>query len=119
MEKIDTYEVQFAGYMPDEFKQGILYVSMRGKIVIHLCACGCGEKVVTPISPNDWKLTFDGETISLYPSIGNWDFPCKSHYFIRNNRSVFVPNWEVKTTPKKNKKSKKKKSFFSIFERIK
>lgn len=61
MEKIDNYEIQFVGYMPDEFKQGILYISMRGKIVIHLCACGCGEKVVTPISPDDWKLTFDGK----------------------------------------------------------
>ena len=45
MEKIDNYEIQFVGYMPDEFKQGVLYISMRGKIVIHLCACGCGEKL--------------------------------------------------------------------------
>lgn len=110
MEKIDNYEIQFVGYMPDEFKQGVLYISMRGKIVIHLCACGCGEKVVTPISPDDWKLTFDGETISLYPSIGNWDFHCRSHYFIRNNRSVFVEDWEEKQISKKKKKSKK--SFF-------
>lgn len=117
MEKIDNYELQFVGYMPEEFKQGILYVSMRGKIVIHLCACGCGEKVVTPISPDDWKLTFDGETISLKPSIGNWDFPCKSHYFIRNNRSVFVQDWKGKPISGKKKKSNKKKKFFRFWKK--
>jgi hypothetical protein len=115
MKKNDNYEIQFVGYMPDAFKQGILYVSMRGKIVIHLCACGCGEKVVTPISPNDWKLTFDGETISLCPSIENWDFPCKSHYWIRNNRSVFVDDLDKKSLRKKGKS--KKKSFFRFWKK--
>jgi hypothetical protein len=115
MKKNDNYKIQFVGYMPDEFRQGILYVSMRGKIVIHLCACGCGEKVVTPISPNDWKLTFDGETISLCPSIGNWDFPCKSHYWIRNNRSVFVDDLDKKSLRGKGKL--KKKSFFRFWKK--
>lgn len=117
MEKINNYDVHFVDYMPDTIRQGILYVSMRYAVVIHLCACGCGEKVVTPLSPNDWKLSFDGESISLYPSIGNWDFPCKSHYFIRNNRSVFVQDWEEKSTLKKKKKSKKKKRFFRFWEK--
>lgn len=117
MEKINNYDVHFVDYMPDTINQGILYVSMRYAVVIHLCACGCGEKVVTPLSPNDWKLSFDGESISLYPSIGNWDFPCKSHYFIRNSRSVFVQDWEEKSTSKKKKKSKKKKRFFRFWEK--
>lgn len=111
MERVDNYEVQFVGYMPDKFKQGILYVSMRGKIVIHLCACGCGEKVVMPISPDDWKLTFDGESISLYPSIGNWDFPCKSHYWIQNNHVVIARNYDYEQEKPIKKKSKKKKFF--------
>jgi hypothetical protein len=25
---------------------------------------------------------FDGETITLMPSIGNWELPCRSHYYI-------------------------------------
>ena len=45
---------------------------------VHLCACGCGNKVVTPFSPAEWQLTYDGDTVSLSPSIGNWQFPCKS-----------------------------------------
>jgi hypothetical protein len=41
--------------------------------------------VVTPFSPIEWQLNFDGESISLYPSIGNWSFPCQSHYWIRED----------------------------------
>jgi hypothetical protein len=62
---------------------------------VHRCACGCGEKVVTPFSPTDWKLIFDGETVSLHPSIGNWNFKCRSHYWIRENRVDWAPQWSA------------------------
>src|SRR5581483_9243138 len=45
---------------------------------------------VTPISPPEWHLTWDGDTVSLYPSVGNWQFPCRSHYWIRRNRIVWA-----------------------------
>jgi len=32
---------------------------------VHKCACGCGKEVVTPLSPTDWKLIFDGKALSL------------------------------------------------------
>lgn len=115
MSKTDYFNILFVGYMPDELKEGVLYVSMRGRIVIHLCACGCGEKVVTPISPNEWRLTYDGESMSLYPSIGNWDLPCKSHYFIRNNHSIFVP--DIKETRVSKKRTKIKKKFFHFWKK--
>jgi hypothetical protein len=35
----------------------------------------------------------DGKTVSLDPSIGNWSFPCQSHYWIRNNRIKWAPKW--------------------------
>ncbi|WP_353963011.1 DUF6527 family protein [Streptomyces sp. NBC_00365] len=38
-------------------------------------SCGCGRKVVTPLAPQEWKLTLDGVSVSLHPSIGNWSFP--------------------------------------------
>ena len=56
---------------------------------VHSCFCGCGLKVVTPISPVGWQLTFDGETVTLFPSIGSWSFPCRSHYFIRRDTVVW------------------------------
>lgn len=55
--------------------------------------CGCGNYVITPITPTDWHLTFDGESISLHPSIGNRSFPCQSHYWIRHNRVQWARRW--------------------------
>jgi hypothetical protein len=49
--------------------------------------------VVTPLSPTFWRMTFDGETISLYPSIGNWNFPCRSHYWIDRGRVRWARVW--------------------------
>jgi hypothetical protein len=55
--------------------------------------CGCGNEVVTPFSPTDWQFTFDGETITLSPSIGNWNFKCQSHYWITNSKIVMARKW--------------------------
>lgn len=71
--------------IPEELEDGVLYVSMQFGTVVHKCACGCGEEVVTPLGPAEWQLTYDGKTISLAPSIGNWGFPCRSHYWIERN----------------------------------
>jgi len=60
---------------------------------VHSCFCGCGEKVVTPISPTGWQLMFDGDAISLFPSIGNWNFRCQSHYWIRGNQAIWAARW--------------------------
>jgi hypothetical protein len=84
---------EFVEFIPDELKQGAVYISMRFATVSHLCCCGCGNKVVTPLRPTDWKLIFDGKTVSLDPSIGNWSFPCRSHYWITNNRVRWAPQW--------------------------
>lgn len=114
MEKVDSYEILFVDYMPNIINQGILYISMQYTTAIHLCACGCGEKVVTPLSPDDWKLTFNGETISLYPSIGNWNFPCRSHYWIKNSQVVYAYEWD---SDKPKKKKSKKKKFFQFWKK--
>lgn len=84
---------EFVEFIPDELKQGTIYVSIRFATASHLCLCGCGNKVVTPIRPTDWTLIFDGKAISLDPSIGNWSFPCQSHYWIRKNRVQWAPRW--------------------------
>ena len=88
--KINQLKVQSPDFIPEEIQEGILYVSMAYSTASHKCACGCGQEVVTPFSPTDWKLTYDGEGISLFPSIGNWSYPCRSHYFIRNNKIVWA-----------------------------
>ena len=72
---------------------GVLYVSVEYATTLHLCACGCGYEAVLGISPHDWTLLWDGETVTLDRSIGNWSFPCQSHYFIRRNRIVQAAKW--------------------------
>ena len=91
MATIDRFTHLFVEYMPNELDDGILYISLPYKTTIHLCACGCRTKVVCVLSPTDHALTFDGETISLWPSIGNWDFYCRSHYVLRQGRVFWAP----------------------------
>ena len=73
---------EFVDHIPEQLDDGVLYVSIRFGTVVHRCACGCGEEVVTPLGPVEWRLTYDGRAVSLEPSIGNWSFPCRSHYWI-------------------------------------
>ena len=84
---------EFVEYIPDHLKEGILYISIPFATVAHKCCCGCGQEVVTPLSPTDWMLIFDGQSISLDPSIGNWSFPCKSHYWIRSGKVRWAAMW--------------------------
>ena len=76
------FEHEFVGYIPDDLVNGKLYISVQFGTVAHLCACGCGEEVVTPLGPSEWKMVYDGVSISLEPSVGNWGFHCRSHYWI-------------------------------------
>jgi len=84
---------EFVEFIPEQLEGGVVYVSTEYATVVHLCCCGCGNEVVTPLSPADWKLTFDGVSISLDPSIGNWSFDCQSHYWIRRNKVCWANQW--------------------------
>jgi len=84
---------EFVEFVPDRLTTGTIYISIPFATVAHSCCCGCGKEVVTPLSPTDWKLTFDGETVSLDPSIGNWSFACQSHYWITRNRVMWSGQW--------------------------
>ncbi len=86
-------EHRFIKHIPDILEAGILYVSLEYGTVAHSCCCGCGEEVITPLTPTDWKLIFDGETISLHPSVGNWSLPCRSHYVIKRGQICVAAPW--------------------------
>lgn len=87
---------QFVEFIPENVEEGSLYISEIYKTAIHKCCCGCGEEVVTPLTPADWQLTLDGTLVSLFPSIGNWSYPCKSHYWIVRNKV----EWAARMSPK-------------------
>jgi hypothetical protein len=84
---------RFVEFIPEEMQPGVLYVSLPFTTVAHLCCCGCGSKVVTPLSPHDWRLTFNGATVSLAPSVGNWSYPCRSHYWIHDGTVRWARQW--------------------------
>jgi hypothetical protein len=76
----------YVEFIPSDLEPGVIYISKKYRTASHLCCCGCGFKVVTPLNPAKWKLTDHGQTVSLFPSIGNWSFPCKSHYWLDHGR---------------------------------
>jgi hypothetical protein len=87
---------EFVKLIPDRMDEGVLYISRRYRTASHLCCCGCGLEVVTPLNPAKWALSeHPNRGVSLMPSIGNWGFPCKSHYYIINNRV----SWASALTP--------------------
>lgn len=103
-------EQRFVQHAPQPLEPGVLYISMEFATAMHLCCCGCSHEVVTPFSPTDWKLIFDGETVSLTPSVGNWNFPCRSHYIIRRNRVIEAESWTDEMVRSEQRRDKAAKS---------
>jgi len=87
------FELQRVHYMPKELSPGILYVSAEFGTAAHLCACGCGSKIRTPIGPTEWTLEDTDSGPSLDPSVGNWQKACKSHYWITRGKVVWSTEW--------------------------
>lgn len=94
---------KFVEFMPEIIEDGVLYISLDYGTVIHNCACGCGSEVNTPLSPTGWKMIYNGEAVTLNPSIGNWSFNCKSHYWITDGVIEWASTWSddrIKNTRK-------------------
>lgn len=84
--KIKQIRPESVEFIPEHIEEGVLYISKRYRTAVHKCCCGCGQEVVTPLSPAEWSVTCNGGRVSLWPSIGNWSYPCRSHYVIRDSR---------------------------------
>ena len=100
---------EFVEFIPKELEDNVIYISIRFKTAVHKCACGCGNKTVTRLSPTDWKFTFNGDSVTFYPSIGNWGFPCQSHYWITNNKIEWAESWSYKWISSNRETAKKEK----------
>jgi len=86
MTRITVIRPQFVEFVPDRLEAGVLYISRRYATAAHLCCCGCGSEVVTPLNPAKWRLAESNGRVSLSPSVGNWSQPCQSHYWITGNQ---------------------------------
>ena len=93
MRKLRTILPEFVEFVPEALESGVLYISVQYKTMAHLCCCGCGKKVVTPISPTGWEFTFNGRAVSISPSVGNWNLKCQSHYVIDHSRVEWASRW--------------------------
>lgn len=80
-------------HIPKELEQGVLYVSEEFEFAAHLCPCGCGSIIRTPLGPTEWEFTDTKSGPTLFPSIGNWQQPCRSHYWITNGNIRWAPQW--------------------------
>lgn len=106
-------EHRFVESFPEPLVPGILYVSMGYGSVAHSCCCGCGAEVVLPLTPTDWNITYDGETISLHPSVGSWTLPCRSHYVIRRDKVIAAPPWsEAQVAAERQRDRRAKARYF-------
>jgi hypothetical protein len=103
----------FTSIIPDVLDRDKVYISLDYNTVAHLCACGCGEEVVTPLQPSEWKMIYDGETVSLHPSIGNWSYQCRSHYWIRESQIVWAEDWSDQQVKRARKLEAQKKNLAS------
>lgn len=84
--KIKQMRPETVEFIPERIEEGVLYISERYRTAVHKCCCGCGQEVVTPLSPAEWSVKRNGSRVSLWPSIGNWSYSCRSHYVIRDSR---------------------------------
>ena len=76
-------------HMPEasQMADGVLYLSREFELAIHLCACGCRGQTVTPLSGSiAWTMKEGPNGITLRPSIGNQQWPCRSHYWITDGK---------------------------------
>jgi hypothetical protein len=112
---------RFVELMPPRgmLEEGILYISIDYRSIRHKCACGCGNEVSTPLSPKDWQISYNGETVSLHPSVGSWSLPCRSHYIIRNNMVLWAEDWsDVKVKRARVLESQNRDTKTSLFDRF-
>jgi hypothetical protein len=91
MSRLAAIRPEFVEFVPRGPEEGVLYVSIPYSTSVHKCACGCGSKITLPINPAKWRFLWDGERISLWPSVGNWSYPCQSHYWIEQNQVEWAP----------------------------
>ena len=97
---------KFVNEIPDILEPSVLYISIQYRTASHACFCGCGLRVVTPIRPTRWQLFYDGDSVSLTPSIGNWSLPCQSHYWVRNNQVYRAKKWNAQQIAKARSEQK-------------
>ncbi|MCY4302420.1 MAG: DUF6527 family protein [Aestuariivita sp.] len=91
--KTDIVKPVFVETIPadlTDLQAGTLYISMKYNTLVHRCPCGCGGLSEVGLDPATRKLIYDGQRVSIEPSIGVRTLPCRSHYWITENQIVWA-----------------------------
>jgi hypothetical protein len=111
---VNRITLQRVRYLPRELAPGILYVSEEFAVAGHLCACGCGNKVITPLGPAEWTFTERNGRPTLHPSIGNWQLPCRSHYVIAEGQIRWGDQWsEVQVVAGRRAEESRRQAYYA------
>ena len=108
------FRLQRVQSMPKALEPGVLYVAEHYGAAAHLCACGCGSKIRTPLGPTEWALEETPTGPTLNPSIGNWQKPCKSHYIIRAGDVIWAGRWnDAQIAAGRRREEQRREAYFA------
>lgn len=80
--------------IPKHLKPGVLYHSEEFELAAMLCACGCGHRT-TLLVPDSHQVTSQNGYVTVSPSIGACDSPCRSHYILTAGDVEWLPAFSV------------------------
>lgn len=111
-------KLQRVHYMPKELEPDILYVSEHFGIALHLCACGCSAKIRTPLGPTEWAFEDTNSGPSLWPSLGNWQQACQSHYWIYRGEIRWAEKWTPEQIASgRRQEEKRRRAYYDALDR--
>ena len=112
------FELESVHYMPKKLRPGILYVSEEFGIAAHLCACGCGSKIRTPLGVTEWSVNETPSGPTVRPSVGNWQQACQSHYLITRGEVVWAGKWSAEQiVAGRAKEEKRRRTYYDDLDR--
>lgn len=112
--KLEVIALKAVEVMPRQLEVGVLYVSEKYGAAAHLCACGCGSKIRTPLGPTEWVVTQTPCGPSMWPSVGNWQKACQSHYIIKNGRIRWCDKWTPEQIRAGRRKEEKRRNAYYV-----
>ena len=84
------YRYRLVDRVPKEMDEGVVYHSEEFELAGLRCACGCGHRI-TLLVPDSHQVFEQGGWATVSPSIGVFDAPCKSHYYISGGGVEWLP----------------------------
>ena len=93
---------------------GEFLISIKYGMGVLRCPCGCGNTMDVNIEPHRWSIKWDGEHISVCPSISSDWMGCRSHYWVRRNRIVW--GYPISRTAEEKKEKEEAKARERIYK---